>query len=423
MRAQVGLPPRVLYSFPHPMGGPGIGNLAYHQVLALWRQGISVDVMCLSLARPLPPGVRVIPTLAAAGYRLPPRAIGVRRARDYHDRLVAAVVRRGRHNVVHAWPRASRRTLTAARAVGAAGLREVPNTHTGQAFEVVAREAERIGCPLPEDAPHAFNPDVLHTEMAEWAAATRLLVPSEVVAETFLARGFTEDRMVRYRYGYDPQAFPVPTEQEFHRPAGAPLRVVFAGYCDARKGLHLLLEAWERADLRGRAELTVCGAFEPGYRTRVASDLCRQEVRTRGFVEDVSSFLRGADILVLPSVEEGSALVTYEAQASGCALVVSRQAGAVVTHGEQGLVHEAGDVTALAGDLARLADDRQLLTRLRRGALRARDHLTWDRAGVALMDAYCEALRDVSGPQRGGRPCLTRTPASGSEPSLVSRGP
>ncbi|OHV42750.1 group 1 glycosyl transferase [Pseudofrankia sp. BMG5.36] len=392
----MGLPPRVLYSFPHPLGGAGIGTTAYYQVLSLWRQGITVDVMCASLARPLPAGLRVVQTLAVAGRRVPPRVLGVGRARAYHDRLVATVVSRGRHNVVHAWPASSLRTLKAARRTGAAGMREVPNTHTGHAFEVVGREADRIGCPLPPGALNAFDAAVLRAEEAEWASAARLLVPSEVVAETFLARGFAPDRLARHRYGFDPEIFGPPDERELARDADRPLRVVFVGRCDPRKGLHLLLEAWEKAGLSGRdAELTICGTFEPRYHALLTPTLDRLGIRMAGFVDDVPSFLRRADVLALPSVEEGSALVTYEAQASGCALLVSRQAGAVVTHGEQGLIHEAGDVAALARDLARLAADREMLARLRRGALRGRDHLTWDYAGVALMDAYREGLLDM----------------------------
>nr|MDT0666193.1 hypothetical protein [Micromonospora sp. DSM 115978] len=129
-----GLPVRVLYSFPHPLGSPGIGTTAYFQVLSLWRQAIPLTVMCSSLARPLPAGLPVVQTTAIAGRRVPARAVGVQRARAWHDAVVAGRVRRGGFDVVHTWPGAALRTLRAANAVGAAGLREVPNTHTAHAY-------------------------------------------------------------------------------------------------------------------------------------------------------------------------------------------------------------------------------------------------------------------------------------------------
>jgi glycosyltransferase involved in cell wall biosynthesis len=99
----------------------------------------------------------------------------------------------------------------------------------------------------------------------------------------------------------------------------------------------------------------------------------------------------------LPSVEEGSALVTYEAQASGCALLVSRQAGAVIDDGQQGLVHEAGDVGALERHLRQLDTDRDLVARLRRGALANSKRLTWDHAGVDLVAGYRAGVVSMPG--------------------------
>ena len=57
--------------------------------------------------------------------------------------------------------------------------------------------------------------------------------------------------------------------------------------------------------------------------------------------------MRKSHVLVLPSIEEGSALVTSEARASGCVLLVSEAAGAICKHMENALVHRVGDVEEL----------------------------------------------------------------------------
>ena len=98
--------------------------------------------------------------------------------------------------------------------------------------------------------------------------------------------------------------------------------------------------------------------------------------------------LAGADVLILPSVEEGSALVSYEAMGSGCVPVVSRAVGAPVVHGESGLVHEPRDVGTLSEQLASLATDRELLAGLRAGAISASTDLTWRAAGRRLAALY-----------------------------------
>ena len=48
--------------------------------------------------------------------------------------------------------------------------------------------------------------------------------------------------------------------------------------------------------------------------------------------------MRACHVLVLPSFEEGSALVTYEGRACGCVLVISDRAGAPAEAGVDALV-------------------------------------------------------------------------------------
>ena len=130
----------------------------------------------------------------------------------------------------------------------------------------------------------------------------------------------------------------------------------------------------------------------PAYRERIAELLQHPSVHELGFVDDMGALMSDAEALLLPSLTEGSALVTYEAQAAGCALLVSDAAGAPCVHGEQCLIHEAGDVAALTQHLRQVREDRDLLSRLRDGALANAAQLTWSAAGAVLVTAYREGL-------------------------------
>jgi glycosyltransferase involved in cell wall biosynthesis len=132
----------------------------------------------------------------------------------------------------------------------------------------------------------------------------------------------------------------------------------------------------------------ICGDLLADYRKRLSPLLAHRSVKALGFVHDVGAVMRGCDILMLPSVEEGSALVTYEAQASGCVLLVSDAAGASCRHPDQALVHSAGDTEALTDHLRTLDGDRGLLARLRATTLRRRDELTWAAAATRLDAVY-----------------------------------
>jgi glycosyltransferase involved in cell wall biosynthesis len=104
--------------------------------------------------------------------------------------------------------------------------------------------------------------------------------------------------------------------------------------------------------------------------------------------------MRKCDVLILPSIEEGSALVTHEARGSGCVLLVSDAAGAICEHLKTGLVHSAGDVAALTEHVTMLHEDTALLERLRRTSLSTAHEVTWTAAGARLLHAYRQVIGD-----------------------------
>jgi glycosyltransferase involved in cell wall biosynthesis len=383
---------RVLYSFPHTIGKPGISTTAFHQVEGLIEQGITVDLVCTALARDLPGARSVVETLRIGGRRIPHRTLGVYRAYAYHDWRAARALGRlqGEVDLVHTWPAGCLRTLQRCRQVGIPGLREAPSAHTQVAFEDASRAASALRMELPPDHHHRFHAGHLERELLEFEAADFLLVPSTFAARTFLERGYAGERLLHHRYGYDPEVFPTPCRIDAATEDG--LRAVFVGRGEPNKGLHIALRAWIDSGAASMGRLLVCGSILPEYRERIAALLSHPSVHELEFVRDVGSVMRDSDVLLLPSFTEGSALVTYEAQASGCALLVSEAAGAPAEHLEHGLVHEPGDVATLTEHLRLIDTDRRLLHELRARALRHASTLTWAAAGERLVAAYSEGL-------------------------------
>ena len=385
----------VLYSFPDVVGKPGIGVAALHNVRVLADEGVDVTLVCASLGphAEVDSARAVISTLAFGSVRVPHRALGIDRAYRYHDRKAGDVLGRlaGEVDLVHTWPRAVLQTAMVAHHHGIPVVREVSNTHTAHAYEVVAAEHARLGVPVPPGHSHAYDAARLALEEAEYEASDLLLVPSEHSRQTFLERGFSPDRLAPHAYGFDPSEY-YPDPRRLEREG--PLTFLFAARCEPRKGLHYLLRAWHDSGLPSRgAKLVVCGEFIPGYREALLPLLEHPSIEWRGFVADLGAVMRESDVFVLPSIEEGSALVTYAAQASGTAILVSDAAGARCTHRADGLVHSAGDLDALVAHLRLVETDRLLLDQLRRAGIETARNLTWFAAGRNLMLNYERALR------------------------------
>jgi glycosyltransferase involved in cell wall biosynthesis len=389
-------PVRVLHSFPHKIGAARICTTAWHQVAGAAAAGADVLVMPGAVHRPLPSDVAVRTTLARGRFRIPYGPLGRMRALRLHDHIVARALPRlaSQIDVVHTWPMGARATLTAARRLGIPTVLERPNAHTRYAYEVVRAECERLGVALPADHEHAYNADVLRLEEEEYALADLLLCPSDFVRRTFLDLGFPAERLARHQYGYDHERFHPPSERA---PRGTGLTLLFVGVCAVRKGVHYALDAWLRSPASETGSFLIAGEFLPDYRDHLATQLAHPSVHVLGHRSDVPELMRRADALVLPSIEEGSALVCSEALASGCVPVVSDASGAVCEDGVNGLVHRVGDVDALTRHLTALHDDPSLLERLRDGCLRTAPDYTWDRAGERLVEVYEELVAARAG--------------------------
>ncbi|HKB05963.1 MAG TPA: glycosyltransferase family 4 protein [Gemmataceae bacterium] len=174
-----------------------------------------------------------------------------------------------------------------------------------------------------------------------------------------------------------------------------------------RKGLDVLLDAWERvtAERPGadyRLLLLGTGNDAAELRRRLAADRPRRVVWRDQYVNDrafIRQFLAAADVYVFPSRHEGFPVAPVEAMAAGLPVIAGDAPGAadILAGGEAvgGILVPVGDVRALATALATLLDDPARCQALGRCAR--------ERAERAFsLEAVGEQLRDF----------LSRVPAA-----------
>jgi glycosyltransferase involved in cell wall biosynthesis len=112
-------------------------------------------------------------------------------------------------------------------------------------------------------------------------------------------------------------------------------------------------------------------------------------------------------LLVLPSIEEGLAMVQAQAMACGCPVLASEHTGArdLYTDGVEGCIVPVRDAEALAQRMQQLADDPALRARLAAAALaRVRGIGGWSEYGERALAIYREAAQIV----RAGVPAGVR---------------
>jgi|HubBroStandDraft_5_1064220.scaffolds.fasta_scaffold52580_1 alpha-maltose-1-phosphate synthase len=235
------------------------------------------------------------------------------------------------------------------------------STHQRYQAEIVADEFRRWGVATPPSDPR----DTLREE-AIYAACDAITVPSTMAARSFAEMGVPREKVHVLPYGVRLESF---------QPTGEPptdsFDVLFAGSIGLRKGVPYLLEAF--ANLRHpRKRLRLAGSVQEDIRS-ILPRLPMENVDLLGSIpqSEVAALMSRSHALVLPSIEEGLALVQAQAMACGCPVVCSTNTGGedLFTDGVEGFIIPIRDPAALTARLQRLADDPNLQRSMRAAAL------------------------------------------------------
>jgi phosphatidylinositol alpha-mannosyltransferase len=174
----------------------------------------------------------------------------------------------------------------------------------------------------------------------------------------------------------------------------APLKIVFVGQAVERKGLPLLLRAFEALREHIPTELSVIG---PSQEELAPLLMDSTGVRVLGKVDDATKHfeLRQADVLCAPSLGgESFGMVLTEAFAAGTTVVASDIAGYrdVVTDGLDGVLVPPGDAQSLAEALRDLYHEPERRRALAERAIHTVQRFSWQHVSQEVMQAYTDAI-------------------------------
>ncbi|HEY4450369.1 MAG TPA: lysylphosphatidylglycerol synthase domain-containing protein [Solirubrobacteraceae bacterium] len=209
------------------------------------------------------------------------------------------------------------------------------------------------------------------------------------------AAAWTALRFYGGRYRIIPNGVHLQEPRGAARPRGdRPLRIVFVGQAVERKGLPVLLRAFEALRDQIPATLTLVGAGREEVAHMMLDD---RGVRALGKVSERRKLdeLAGADVLCAPSLHgESFGMVLTEAFAASAPVVASDIPGYrdVVRDGRDGLLVAPGDALALAEALRRLALDEPMRARMALAARERAERFAWPCVAAEVLDAYEQAI-------------------------------
>lgn len=230
--------------------------------------------------------------------------------------------------------------------------------------------------------------------MAELRRHAAFVSFNERMREELLAASVAPGKLHVIPNGVDTNRFcSAPPEAQPPRP----FTVLYTGRLVARKGVEVLLNAWELVlDRQPEARLLIAGtggnepdSVEPELRARAAWPEFRGSVSFLGPVKQVEQLLPHTDVFVLPSRREGQPRAVLEAMACARPIVATRISGIteLIADRTTGLLVAPDKPEELAKAVLELMDNKALAARLGRAA---REFVLADHSLDSMGQRYLE---------------------------------
>jgi len=224
------------------------------------------------------------------------------------------------------------------------------SSHIRYQNQILAEEFARWGERFP-----GIDPRIIAKEEAEYEVADIVTVPSTFAYLSFVRMGVPESKLRKVPYGVDLRRF-----EKVADPDPQAFNVLFAGQVGFRKGVPYLLEAF-RLFRHSRKRLRFAGSMRPEMERYFKRFPPLDDIEFLGHVPqpELKHIMSQSHVMVLPSIEEGLALVQAQALACGCPVIGSWHTGAedLFKDGKEGFIVPIRDPRAIAEKLQLLADD------------------------------------------------------------------
>jgi glycosyltransferase involved in cell wall biosynthesis len=233
-----------------------------------------------------------------------------------------------------------------------------------------------------------IDPRTIAREEAEYASADCITVPSRFVLQSFVQQGVPAAKLRLLPYGvnlerFHPTAAPDPTRFD----------VLFVGGMSLRKGVQYLVQAYAQLQHPAKS-LSFVGTPSPELIAMLqARNLWPADAKVLGHLAqaDLKDTMSRSHVLVLPSIEEGLAMVQAQAMACGCPVIASTHTGSadLYSHGSEGLIVPVRDTDALTQALQQMADQPATRDAMARNALQRVARMGgWRNYGDSAMAIY-----------------------------------
>jgi glycosyltransferase involved in cell wall biosynthesis len=370
-----------IYSIATKIGSPGLGTVSYHAIKALLDKGILKMAISYGNKSDIPAShLLALPGNPAKLLFFLPRHYYRPMRKGFLDYITSKNILKKGCNIFHGWNNQALRSIKAAQRIGAKAILECGSTHRFFQEKLLNEEYERFGIKiirLPEYARQSSLEEVICSDF--------ILLASEFAKKTFIDSGINEDKLFVIKRGVNLEKFK-PSKIKNKK-----FKVLFVGRLSLRKGVQYLLEAWTKMHLKD-AELLLVGSIDNNIKPILSKYNDIKNIVFRGFLKDTLEVYKESTIFVFPSLEEGSAKVTYEAMAAGLPVITTENSGSVVRDGLDGFIIPIRDTESIIEKVSFFYENTEMVGEIGTNAKENIKQYTWQKYRDNLISAYNRIL-------------------------------
>lgn len=290
-----------------------------------------------------------------------------------------------KNDIAYLWPGTSLWLYRKVKSKGCPIVTEMINTMQATSKRILDQEYSHLKIP----SSHSISTGDAEKDVQVAKLSDYIFSPSPGVSISITSAGIDENKILASSYGLKKQEI---LNQHRNGDSGKKLTLLFVGQICVRKGIHLLLDAWENAGVDGK--LRIVGRISPDIKDLFNNYMKKNSnIEHVPYVKDLKPIYKEADIFILPSLEEGSPLVTYLALGASLPIIVSPMGGGgVITNGKEGVIVDPHDRACLVGAIQSLFHSSQLRKEMSLAAGEKAYQYTWDKVAAQRKKLLLDKL-------------------------------
>lgn len=374
---------KILTYLPHFIHPYGIGYAAHCLSLGMNDENVVSDMFSIhsEMANQSPHVKQAFNSKIT--YKLAAKLMGNKWVTRYTENKFRRLVKQ--YDVAYLWPGCSLETYKYLKAIGKKIIIENINCHQGISKKILDNEAKSLGLKNI----HLITNESIDDEDQKLQLADFVYSPSPQVTQSLLDMNVPENKIIESSYGLDQSD--ILQSSYGNKAKSDAFTVIFVGSVIPRKGIHLLLDYWTSAKLNG--QLKVIGKVDESAQSIVNLYKDEPSIEFISFTNDLTSHYRSADLFMMPSLEEGSPLVTYLAVGAGLPCLVSPMAGdGVVRNNIDGFIIPPHDKSAWVAALQKMAADPKLRIEFSKSVKTNAENFLWPAVARRRIDELCNRL-------------------------------